>query len=321
MRNKKLILLLALVLSLTSLTACDLPGLGSSGKSDNIVIASGSVTEREIVNEIIYQMIKYHMPDTPVSMIHNLGNSTLISQALSQRSANVSGLMYTGSTLTGELGMDPIMDPIEAYDTVVKEYYDRFGRVWFPTYGFENTYAIMVTRELADSKNLTKVSDLKDFAGELRCGTDASWMQRDGDGYEAFKETYFDFGEVFPMDISLVYSAVATGEMDVVVGYSTDGRIPTYDLVLLEDDLRVFPPYDTSPIAYVDVIQKNPELIKVFLRLAGQIDNSQMQIMNRRADEDLVEASTVAKDFLEEHNYFEDVELDPEEVKHYESLK
>ena len=37
--------------------------------------------------------------------------------------------------------------------------------------------------------------------------------------------------------------------MDIVLGYSTDGRIASYDLVVLEDDLQLFPPYDASPVA------------------------------------------------------------------------
>ena len=95
-----------------------------------------------------------------------------------------------------------------------------------PTYGFENTYAFMVKKEFAEKHNLNKVSDLKPIAKDLKAGVDTSWIQRKGDGYQAFKDKYkFDFDSVLPMDVGLVYSAVNSGKMDVVLGYSTDGRI------------------------------------------------------------------------------------------------
>ena len=49
------------------------------------------------------------------------------------------------------------------------------------------------------------------------------------------------------MQIGLVYDAVNAGKMDVILGYSTDGRIGSYDLVMLKDDKRFFPPYDAAP--------------------------------------------------------------------------
>lgn len=73
-------------------------------------------------------------------------------------------------------------------------------------------------------------------------GVDTSWITRKGDGYEGFKEEYgFAFDSILPMQIGLVYDAVAAGKMDIVLGYSTDGRIGSYDLVMLEDDKRFFP--------------------------------------------------------------------------------
>lgn len=71
------------------------------------------------------------------------------------------------------------------------------------------------------------------------------------------KEKYgFDFKRTRPMQIGLVYDALNTGKMDVVLGYTTDGRIASYDLVVLEDDLNFFPPYDASPLVTKSLIKK-----------------------------------------------------------------
>ena len=306
-RNRVIALLLAFVLVLTS---CSLPGLGEDAKNDGIVVAGGNTSERQILAEIVKQMIEHNIDDTKVSIMNNLGSSILIHQAMNNKDINVSGSMYTGTSLTGELGEEPIKDPEKALEIVVDGYKTRFNRKWYPSYGFGNTYAFMITREFAEKENIKTVSDLERLAPKLRAGVDTAWMERKGDGYNAFKEIYdYDFEKVYPMEIGLVYSAVNAGEMDVVLGYSTDGRIDTYDLVVLEDDKRLFPPYDVSPVANEDILEVYPKLDEVLLKLKDTISNEDMQRMNRRSDEDLIEPKNVAKEFLEKNNYFDNKEV------------
>jgi osmoprotectant transport system substrate-binding protein len=135
-------------------------------------------------------------------------------------------------------------------------------------------------------------------------------MEREGDGYEAFKTTYgFDFQRVYPMQVGLVYDALQADEMDIVLGYSTDGRIASYDLVVLEDDMQLFPPYDASPVATKEILEAYPELETILLKLEDTLTDEMMQAMNYEVDNDLVEAQTVAQNFLEENSYFEDKEV------------
>src|SRR5699024_1155540 len=75
--------------------------------------------------------------------------------------------------------------------------------------GYANTYQFTVTEKLAEEKGYEKVSDLKDDADDYKAGFDTAWLERDNDGYPAFKETYdFEFGDTNPMEIGLVYDAV-----------------------------------------------------------------------------------------------------------------
>lgn len=300
---------LSLVLMLL-LSACSLPGLGGDASRNDIVIAGGNTTERQILSEISVQMVNHYLPEVKTDLINNLGSTLLVLQTLTGGDSNVAGAMYTGTSLTGELAMEAITDPDKAFEEVVKAYYDKYNMLWLPSYGFENSYAFMVSQEFAREHNLKKVSDLKEIAPDLRAGVDTSWMDRKGDGYQDFKEIYgFDFKQVLPMEIGLVYDAVSAKEMDVVLGYSTDGRIQAYDLLVLEDDRQLFPPYDASPLITVDVWQKYPELEEIFLKLEGEIDSEKMQALNRRSDEDKIEPQILAKEFLEENNYFEDKEV------------
>ena len=299
-----------------SLSSCNLPGLGGSTLNDDIVISSGNTTERQIMAEILTQMIEHYKPEVRVDILSNLGSSVLVQQSLLREDANISAVMYTGTSLTGELNQAPETDTIKAFEKVVKGYADNFDLLWMPSYGFANTYAFMVSKEFSEANNITKVSDLEKFAHEIHAGIDTGWIDRDGDGYEAFKEIYgFEFPSLSPMDIGLVYSAIKSGTMDVVLGYSTDGRIQSYDLVVLEDDLSLFPAYDASPVISFAVLKEHPELVDIFLRLEGAIDQDTMQKLNRKSDEQKVEPKISATDFLVENNYFEDVVIEGLETR------
>lgn len=306
---KKWLLMPLLVLFLS---ACSLPGLGATYSEDGIVITGGTTTEMQIMAYLVEGMVTHYIPDAPIGLVNNLGSSTLNHQALMGGDANVSAVRYTGTSLTGELGMDPITDPAEAYQAVVKGFDEEFNQVWFPDYGFSNTYAFLVTQQFSKENGVTKISDLAPLAESLRAGVDTSWMEREGDGYDAFKDLYgFDFDTIYPMQIGLVYDALEAGSMDVVLGYSTDGRIASYDLIVLEDDLNLFPPYDASPVATRAILEAYPELETIFLKMEDMLTDEKMQELNYQVDNNLIEPQKAAYEFLEENNYFEDKDVTP----------
>lgn len=276
----------------------------SNEANDKIRIGSVVTTESQIIAYIVKGMLEYYT-DEEVELINNLGSSVVLHQAMLNGDANISAVRYTGTDLTGTLKQEPISDPQKALAAVQRLFQDEFQMTFFDSYGFNNTYAFMVTQETAKQYGLEKISDLKDIASELQVGVDTSWMNREGDGYEGFVETYgFDFGRVFPMQIGLVYNAVSQNEVDVVLGYTTDGRIASYDLVVLEDDLQFFPPYDASPFADTDLLEEKPEVSKALQRLVGKISTEEMQRLNFLADNNLIEPAVVAEEFLKENEYF-----------------
>lgn len=307
----------ALALASTAiLSACTLPGLGSGGVDEGgIQIATQSGTEMIILGYIVEGMVEHYM-DVDAEIIQNLGSSTMVNQALVGGDANIAGGRYTGTVITGELGMDATTDPEEAQQLAIDGFAEQYEQKWYESYGFENTYAFMVTQEVAEEYGLETVSDLEEVADELTAGIDDSWMEREGDGYNAFVDHYgFEFGNANSMQIGLVYGAVQSGDVDIVLGYSTDGRIASYELVVLEDDQDFFPPYDAAPSATFEVLEEYEELDDVLLKLEGIIDEDTMQELNYVADDYLLEPATVAREFLEANNYFEDHEpiLEPVE--------
>lgn len=305
MKFKK-VLLGFFMTSLVFLSSCSLPGLTTNSGNNTISVASQASTEAQIMAGMVKGMVE-HYTNLKVNTVNNLGTTTVVHQAMMNNDVSISAVRYTGTDLTGTLQEKPTKDPKKALKVVQTEFQKRYHQKWYPSYGFANTYAFMVTKETAEKYHLKTISDLKKVPNQLTAGVDTSWMNRDGDGYKAFIEEYgVQFKKAYPMQIGLVYDAVHAGKMDVVLGYSTDGRIASYDLVMLEDDLHFFPPYDASPVATDAILKEHPELEKVLSRLEGTINTETMQKLNYRADNDLLEPEVVAKEFLAEHNYFED---------------
>jgi osmoprotectant transport system substrate-binding protein len=297
--------LLVLMVSLSIiLSGCSLPGLSGPSK-DTVAVGTLSTSESQIMGNIIRQLIE-HYSDVQVEMVNNLGSSIVQHKAMMNEDVDITATRYTGTDLAGALGMEPVKDPDKALKIVQREFDERFDQTWFDSYGFANSYAFTVTREMAEEENLNTVSDLKPIVSRLELGVDNAWLKRKGDGYKGFVNKYgFEFGKTYPMQIGLVYQAAAKGKMDVVLAYTTDGRIKAFDLKVLEDDKQFFPPYDTSLVARNEVLRDHPELRDILKKLEGTIDTEKMQEMNYEADGKMKEPSVIAKEFLVENQYFE----------------
>ncbi|TDQ41565.1 osmoprotectant ABC transporter substrate-binding protein [Aureibacillus halotolerans] len=297
----------ALLCALTALllSGCALPGLSGSSKN-TVKIASATTSETQTLSYIQKYMIE-HYTDLNVEIISNLGSSIVLHQAMINGDVDISSARYTGTDINGALGMELVKDPEEAMDIVQREFKKRFNQKWYDTYGFSNTYILAVRQEVADEHQLKTVSDLASLAPNYRFGVDNSWINREGIGYDEFVNAYgFEFGNVYPMQIGLVYTALASGNMDAVLAYSTDARLKNFNLATLKDDKKFFPPYDASPVATFAILEKHPELDTILQKLVGKFSTEKIVELNYKANIELIEPSVVAKEFLEEHNYFED---------------
>ncbi len=133
----------------------------------------------------------------------------------------------------------------------------------------------------------------------MRAAFDAEFLTRP-DGYLGLSEHYgFEFvAEPMQMDPGLMYKAVADGAVDVIDAFATDGRIPAYDLLVLDDDKGFFPPYYAAPLVRAETLKEHPEIEQILNRLAGGISDQAMQRLNYRVDEEGEKAADVAREFL-----------------------
>lgn len=272
---------------------------GSSNGKTVIKIGAQNYTEPIVLAHMLKILIEQDT-DLRAETVEGLGATTVLHQAMLNNEVQISAARYVGTDLTGALGVsDPIRDPAQAMQMVQKGFTDKFQQKWYDGYGFENTYAFAVRDDMAASRGYEKVSDLAKDAGSLSLGVDTDWLERPADGYGAFTKEYFKFGKTIPMDIGLVYKALADKKMDVVLAYSTDGRIQSFHLKTLVDDKHFFPPYQASPVARMDILQKYPELDKTIQKLVGKIDTQTMTSLNYEVDEGGKSADEAAREFLQ----------------------
>ena len=167
-----------------------------------------------------------------------------------------------------------------------------------PPLGFQNTYAIAVRPETADSLGLRTLSDLARVAGRLTGGFSPDFIGR-ADGLEGLRRAYgLDPGSVRALYQAVKYQALAAREVDVIDGYATDGQIARYDLVVLQDDRGFFPPYDAAPLVGRRLAEERPDAVAALTELAGLLDEETMRTLNRRVEVDGEEVATVAADAL-----------------------
>jgi osmoprotectant transport system permease protein len=112
-----------------------------------------------------------------------------------------------------------------------------------PPLGFENTYALAMRRERAAALGVHTLADLARVSVGLAIGGDYEFFERAE--WAAVQRTYdLHFGRQVSFDPTLLYDAVARGEVDAISAFSSDGRIAADDLVVLDDPRGALPPYD-----------------------------------------------------------------------------
>ena len=138
---------------------------------------------------------------------------------------------------------------------------------------------------------------------KLLAGFTPEFMGRQ-DGYLGLTSVYHLAISNVVISDAVMYKAAFEKKLDVISGYSTDGRLKAFDLITLTDDKHIFPPYYAAPVVRDEIVQKYPELVDALNTLSGQINDSIMTELNYRVDYGKQLPETVAKNFLIEKGLF-----------------
>ncbi len=269
---------------------------GSSTPAPTIRVGSKEFTEQLILGEMYAQLLE----DTGFVVERNLGlgGSPALQDAL------VTGKIdlypeYTGTALMTVLKLPVNTDPQQVYETVAQGYKEQFDLVWLDPAPMNNTYVLVMTREGAERYGIQTISDMVAQAGELTMAGTVEFANRE-DGLPGLKRVYGDFelSRYIPIEPDLKYKALVEGEADVITGFGTDGQISAFDLVALEDDAQLYPPYQVAPVVREKILLDHPEIRDILNALAPLLTNETMRRLNNDVSSNKQEPSAVAKTFL-----------------------
>lgn len=292
MKNMKwMAFVLAVVMICTAMVGC--------GGQEGVVVASKQFTESIVLGEILAQLIEAKT-DIPVTRKLNLGDTAVIIPAMGNGEVDIyfeySGTVY-GTILGNEL--KPGMTAEEVMEASRKELAETHGIKIFDAVGNNNTYALAMKTSKMNDLGVTKISDLTALAPELKFGGNHVFYTRVQDGYEGVTKTYnLEFKDSLQMDKSLLYEAIASDELDVIVVFGTDALLKKFEMTVLEDDKGVFPPYQGAPMCLNSTLEKYPELNEVLNLLVGLITDEVAQDLNYQVDVEQRPVEDVAHDFL-----------------------
>ena len=244
MKSRKIAGGLAAIMMLTTV----ITGCGSKTESkgtepvqeetseEAIEIATKPMTEQFILGEMLKLVIEDNT-DYAVEITKGIGGGTSnIHPAMVKGDFDLYP-EYTSSGWVMVLDHDAVgVSDDEMLKKLREEYEENFNMTWVGLYGFNNTFAVAVRKDMADEYQLKTISDLSDVSDQLVFGGNPDYIERE-DGFNILKETYgLNFREVRDIDIGLKYPAMENGEIDVTNGFTTDAQLGRDDVVVLEDD-------------------------------------------------------------------------------------
>lgn len=270
-------------------------------KTEKILrIATKPMTEQYILGEMLDLLIEKET-DLQIELTQGVGGGTSNIQPAMENGKFDLYPEYTGTAWNTVLKEEGIYNE-DLFTSLQQRYEDELSMEWVGMYGFNNTYGIVVRKEIADQYNLETYSDLQSVANQLTFGAEYDFFERE-DGYDALCETYdLQFKDTMDMDIGLKYQAIQQGKIDVMIIFTTDGQLASSDVKVLKDDKQFFPSYLCGNVIRSEVLEEYPELNSIFEKVTGIITDQDMAEMNYAVETEGKEPRDVAKEFLQSHH-------------------
>jgi osmoprotectant transport system permease protein len=256
--------------------------------SNPIVVGSKKFTESVILSEIITALLR--ADGLATEHRQELGGTRVVWNALLRGDIDIYS-DYSGTLRHEVLANEHVAPGLDG----LREALARHGIRMSAPLGFHNGYALGMQRATAERLGIRSVSDLRNHPN-LRIATSNEFLRR-SDGWPGLKKRYQLPQQAIGIDHDLGYRGLDAGSIDVLALYTTDAGIRQYDLLMLDDDRRYFPPYQAVILSR----QQLPAAILDTLdTLSGQIDEATMIAMNATVKLDGVSEAATARDFLQQ---------------------
>jgi len=275
----------------------------NSKKDKTINIATKPMTEGYILGQMLTELIEQDT-DLKVNMTTGVGGGTSnIHPAIVKGEFDLYP-EYTGTSWEAVLKKEASYDESK-FDELQKEYKEKYNLEYVNLYGFNNTYGLAVNKDIAEKYNLKTYSDLAAVSNNLIFGAEYDFFERE-DGYKELQKVYnVDFKKKIDMDIGLKYQAMKDKKIDVMVIFTTDGQLAISDVVVLEDDKKMYPSYRAGTVVRSEILSKYPELKPVLEKLNNILDDKTMADLNYQVESEGKKPEDVAREYLQEKGLLE----------------
>ena len=270
----------------------------SGGSSEAIQIATKPMTEQYILGEMLKAVIE-DSTDYSAEITKGIGGGTSNIHPAMEKGEFDLYPEYTSSGWNMVLGHDAAdISDEEMFEKLKEEYEANYNMTWEGLYGFNNTYAVIVRKDVADQYNLKTTSDLAAVSDQLVFGGNPDYIERK-DGFSLLAEAYgLNFKDVKDIDIGLKYQAIEKGDIDVTNGFTTDAQLGRDDVVVLEDDKHLQVNYLCSTVVRKGTLEEYPGLEEALMKMDGILTDKEMAGLNYQVEVEGKDEAVVARDYL-----------------------
>ncbi|NLT05679.1 MAG: hypothetical protein GXY03_05140 [Solirubrobacterales bacterium] len=271
----------------------------------SIVVGSKNFTEQKVLGEIFAQALAAAGYDISTEL--NLGDEQTALKAI--RRGDIDAYPeYTGTALGSFFDVasaDIPKDPDAAFEQA-KEGFAELNLTALPPTPFTSSNEVGLTSEKAEELGVEKISDLEDVAGDLTLYGSPECRQRQ-DCLLGLQEVYgLEFADFVPVDLGLRHTVLTDGDADLSIVFTTDPQNERDDIVLLEDDKGMFPPYNSTLVVRDQTVEAaGPDLEETVVKVEEGLTGPVMAELNARVDLDKKTPKQVATEYLRESGFIE----------------
>jgi len=266
-------------------------------EANTVIVGYKNHTEQRIIGAIYGEILKEYT-DYNIKMIE-LGGTEIVLQAINNNEIDIYP-EYTGTAYSAIFKQKKMYNSKKIYEIVKNKFKEEYELSYLEPFEFNNTYVFLTTPENMKKYNLKTISDIAKYKDLFRLGSTSEYVDRP-DGNIALNKKYgLKFNSIKSMDLGLLFTALKNNEIDMMVGYGTDGRIEKYNLTPLEDNKNFFPPYNMAPVVNSKMLKAHPEIKEILNKLSGKLSNNEMQELNYLVDEEGYTPNEAAQKFIKE---------------------
>ena len=199
-------------------------------------------------------------------------------------------------------------DAARAYALVKQLDHDKNNIAWLAAAPADNSWAIALRRDLAQSQRLTTLADFARYVGgggTVELAASAEFVDSPG-ALPAFEKAYgFTLGHgqrltLIGGNTSATERAAAEGisGVNAAMAYTTDGALAVLQLQLLTDDKHAQTVYQPAPVIRGAVLAQHPEIEGILDPVFRSLSLERLQQLNAKIAADGDPPAAVAADYL-----------------------